>query len=245
MKALITGMNGTVAPVVANYYKAMGYDVVAYDRSILSIHNYDEVYEFIKKTQPKVLLHLALGPITWSQMLAKITKELNITLVYISSVSVYSNDQKGPFVVSDSPNPIDDYGLYKLNTEKAILSIYPEAYIMRIGWQIGESAGSNNMVDFFQKQMDTQGYIDASSRFFPSCSFIEDTAEAIFNVVSNHLPDTYLVNSNHKHSLFEIATYLKKWHPLFKIKETYDFTYDNRMFDVRVPIRKLDSIIPQ
>lgn len=243
MKVIITGMNGTVAPVVAEVYRQKGYEVVAYDRSITSIDNETEIKAFIKEHNPKIILHLALGPISWSEILSSITKELEITFVYISSVSVYSNDQKGPFVATDTPYPVEDYGIYKKASEEAIKAINPDAFILRIGWQIGHESGSNNMIDFFQKQMDRDGIIKASSKFYPSCSFIEDTALAIYEVVLNHVPDTYLVNSNHNYNLFEIATYLKRLHPLFRIKETTDFSYDNRMFDIRVPIKKL-SIIP-
>lgn len=241
MKAIITGMSGTVAPVVANLFKANGYEIVAYDRYITPIDDKVAIEAFIKKENPRIVLHLALGSQTWSSMLAEITKSLDIAFVYISTVSVFGNNQKGPFVVSDAPMPSDDYGKYKKASEDVVLKANPNSYIIRIGWQIGDAAGSNNMIDFFQKQMDESGFIKASSNFYPSCSFMPDTASAIYDIITNHQPGLYLVNSNHTYSLYEIATFLKTLHPLFKIEEDLTFKYDNRMFDARVDVKRLNA----
>lgn len=239
MKAIITGMNGTVAPVVAQTFKQHGYEIIPYDRSIIPVDDEEAILSFVQKHNPRVILHLALGPKEWGEMLAKICKELDITFVYISTVSVYSNAQKGPFVATDEPLPNDDYGKYKKASEDLIKAANDQSYILRIGWQIGTEAGSNNMIDFFQKQMNEHGVIKVSSRFYPSCSFITDTASAIYELITNHSPDLYLINSNHTYSLYEIGLYIKKKHPLFKFQEDQGFQYDNRMFDVRVPIKKM------
>ena len=239
MKAIITGMNGTVAPVVAQTFKSHGYEVIPYDRSIIPIDDYDAIYHFIKTHNPRIILHLALGPKSWGVMLAEIAKTLDITYAYISTVSVYSNEQKGPFVFTDEPIPNDDYGKYKKTSEDLIKAANDRSYILRIGWQIGTEAGSNNMIDYFQKQMNENGLIKVSSNFYPSCSFITDTADAIYELVTNHNPDLYLINSNHTYSLYDIGLYLKTIHPLLKFKDDPAFKYDNRMFDVRVPIKKL------
>lgn len=232
-------MNGTVAPVVANYFKANGYEVVAYDRYVVPVDDEEAIKAFIKEERPTVLLHLALGPQSWSKMLAAITKSLDIKFVYISTVSVFGNKQMGPFVITDVPKPSDEYGRYKKASEDDVLDANPNSYIIRIGWQIGEAAGSNNMIDFFQKQMDESNIIKASSNFYPSCSFIPDTAVAIYDIITKLSSGLYLVNANHTYSLFEIATFLIKRHPHFLVEEDTTFKYDNRMFDVRVDIKRL------
>lgn len=243
MKIIITGMNGTVAPWIAKVYKSKGYEIVSYDRNQVSTEDYEAILKFIETIDPRVIIHCALGPLAWAETLAKICHMLDITFVYTSTVSVYSNQQKGPFVVSDPVIPNDDYGTYKKNCEDACLAINPKSYILRLGWQIGYDANQNQMLNFIYEAMKKDGVCKLSSRFYPSASFLEDTAKAIYNVVLNLPPDIYLVNSNHKYSLYDIGLYLKKLHPLIKIEEDVEFIYDNRMFDIRVPIKKLSELI--
>ena len=219
MKIIITGMNGTVAPWIAKVYKSKGYEIVSYDRNQVSTEDYEAILKFIETIDPRVIIHCALGPLAWAETLAKICHMLDITFVYTSTVSVYSNQQKGPFVVSDPVIPNDDYGTYKKNCEDACLAINPKSYILRLGWQIGYDANQNQMLNFIYEAMKKDGVCKLSSRFYPSASFLEDTAKAIYNVVLNLPPDIYLVNSNHKYSLYEIGLYLKKLHPLIKIEE--------------------------
>ncbi|MCV2231859.1 sugar nucleotide-binding protein [Acholeplasma manati] len=243
MKVIITGMNGTVAPWIAKVYKSKGYEVVSFDRTKTNIDNEDAILKFIETQDPRVIIHCALGPVSWAESLARISRMLDITFVYTSTVSVYGNQQKGPFVVSDPVIPNDDYGTYKKQCEDACLAINPKSYILRLGWQIGYDEHNNQMLHYIHEKMKSEGVCKLSSRFYPSASFLEDTAQSIYAVVLNLPPDIYLLNSNHKYSLYEIGLYLKKQHPLIKIEEDLSFIYDNRMFDIRVPIKKLSELI--
>jgi dTDP-4-dehydrorhamnose reductase len=242
MKALFTGLNGTIAPVVAHYFKENSYEIIAYDRTKISTTNFIEIESFIKSSKPDMILHFAMGDPEWSRMLAKISKSLKIKFIYISTVSVYDSKHRGPFTIHDLPDATDDYGKYKLISEKIVKDENQDSYILRLGWQIGKTAGSNNMIDYMTKQMAEHGVIKASSKWYPSCSFMEDTAQSIYEIVHTLPHDTYLINSNTAYTFFEIACELTKLHPNFIIEETTDFIQDFRMFDERVPIRKLRSI---
>lgn len=243
MKVILTGLNGTVAPWISKHYTTNGYEVIPYDREVVPVDHYEAILRFIEQHDPRVVIHCALGPVEWAEMLAKICYMLQITFVYISTVSVYGNHQKGPFVVTDVAEPTDDYGKYKKDCEDRCLAINPKTYVLRLGWQIGYDEYQNQMLNYIHQAMKKDGVCTLSSRFYPSVSFLEDTAAAIYQVVLNLPPSLYLVNSNHQYSLYEIGLYLKRLHPLIKIKEDTQFQLDNRMFDVRVPIKKLSQLI--
>ena len=242
MKSLFTGLNGTIAPVVASYFKEHGYEIIAYDRTKISTTDFLEIEKFIKNCKPDIILHFAMGDPEWSGILAKISKNFNIKFIYISTVSVYDSSHRGPFTIHDLPDAIDDYGKYKRISEKKVMDENQDAYILRLGWQIGTKPGSNNMIDYLTKQMVEQGVIKASSKWYPSCSFLEDTAQSIYEIVHTLPHDTYLLNSNTAYTFFEIVVELTKLHPSFVVEETTDFIQDFRMFDERVPIRKLRSV---
>ena len=96
------------------------------------------------------------------------------------------------------------------------------------------------MFDFLAKQHSQNGYIEASSRWFPSCSFLKDTAETIVNTALVQPSGTYLANSNKQHSFYDIVNHLKQmYHMDWIVRESTSFTRDDRMTDERVVIKEL------
>ncbi|MDI6453184.1 sugar nucleotide-binding protein [Peloplasma aerotolerans] len=243
MKVMITGLNGTVAPEVAKYFYSKGAEIIQYKREEVTVENEMAIHSFLVKHKPDYFLHFAMGTPEWAGLLAKLTKELNIPFVYISTGSVYSGKQTAPITIDHQLDAEDEYGLYKIASEKAVIKQHSNAYILRIGWQIGNRPGSNNMIDFLYKQMEAHQVIKASTKWYPSCSFMEDTAAAIFDTIQNLKPDTYLMNSNDLYSFYDIAKYLATKHENLKVEKTNDFAQDTRMIDHRVNIKKMKEYI--
>lgn len=241
MKTIFTGMHGTVAPVVAHYFKEKGAHIITYDRSIISTNNFFEIESFIRMHQPDALLHFAMGAPEWAEMLAKICYQENIKFVFISTSSVYDTSVKGPITIKTKPHALDPYGSYKITSEEKVKSFNKDAYIIRIGWQIGHQPGSNQMIDFLTKTMEKDGVIEASKKWYPSCSFIEDSAEAIYDILTRLKPDTYLVNSNDGYSFYEIVSALKHIHPNFEVKPTEEPKMNHLMIDDRPKITRLSE----
>ncbi|WP_419871973.1 sugar nucleotide-binding protein [Candidatus Pristimantibacillus sp. PTI5] len=241
MKAIITGNNGAVAPYVNRELKSKNIEVTVWNRELVGINNEEEVYRFIEETNPDIFFHIATGPIEWLEYIARATKKLGIKLVFTSTVSVFSEDKTGPYKPDSSPDTVSSYGVYKILCEKLMKQIYPEAYILRLGWQIGSETGSNNMFDFLCRSQRDNSYIEASSQWYPSCSFLEETAETIVDLALNHKFDTYLLNSNRSYSFYDIVQYLKRLHRQdWKVIETNALVRDDRMFDNRVTLKPLD-----
>lgn len=242
MKMIFTGLNGTVAPVVANHFKKQGHEIVQFDRNVVSIDDPEAIETFIRTEEPDMVMHFATGPETWSEYLSEITHRLNVKFVYISTVSVYGDHQEGPFDVDVTPQPTDDYGRYKYNSERIVTSANKHAWIIRIGWQIGHYPGSNNMIDFLDKTMKEDGQITASEKFYPATSFIEHTAEGIEQAIAM-APSLYQVDSNDGLSFYEIVNKLKSRHPFLKVKKSESPAKDIRMRDSRITIPALSDAI--
>ncbi len=241
MKAIFTGLNGTVAPEVAKYFKAKGVEVIQYDRNVIPVDNEYEIESFLKLHQPDLFMHFAMGTPQWAGLLAKLSKKLKIKFIFISTVSVYSGKAKGPVTISTVPDAEDNYGKYKRTSEDTVLENNKDTYILRIGWQIGIKPGSNNMIDYLYKEMEKNGVVKASSKWYPSCSFMEDTSIGIYDAITNHPKGTYLINSNDSFSFYEIVKNLSKIHPILKVIEQKDFIQDIRMIDDRIQIKKLSE----
>lgn len=243
MRALLTGLNGTVAPVVADALEREGHDVVQYDRNKVSTEDETAIRTFIRKVNPDLLMHFAMGSTGWTAMLAGITYELDIQYVYISSVSVYDPAQRPkPFIKTLEPVPKDDYGTYKLKGEKVSRKDNPDTYIARLSWQIGHDKGSNTMIDHLYEQMEDKGVIEASSNFYPSAAFLEDTAKGLVKMLDRK-PGIYHLNTNRSLSFHGIVTMLKVLHPSFVIKKTQDPAIDVRMTDETLDMPSLEDTI--
>lgn len=212
MQAIITGMNGTVAPVLAQYLRKMGFSVLGWTRESVPVDNEKLIRIFLEENRPDWICHLATGSSDWAELIARLCEEYQIKLLYTSSVSVFSNEQTGPFAVTAEPIPNDDYGKYKLECERRISALNPSLLITRLGWQIGDSPGSNNMLDFLYQRHKEAGKISVSVNWFPGCSFLQDTAEILYELMRDYDAGLYHLDANPGMSLYDIAQALKKKH---------------------------------
>ena len=245
-KAFITGITGTVAPYLKKELEENGYQVFDKHFRINEDIDLEELKVYIKDIKPDVIYHLALGPVSFAETLATYAKENNIKFVYISTVSVFEDNQGGPYYKETEITVSNDYGKYKHECEKAVYNIYKESYILRIGWQMSEKAddSTNNMFRFVKDNLNESNEITVSNKFYPSVSFLDDTAKALRTTVENNQPDLYLINSNLNMSLFELLNYhKKKFNKDWIIKEDNSFSRNDIMIDERVEVFKLKQSV--
>lgn len=240
MKAILTGMNGTVAPVVAKTLQRHGIEPIAWNRSKVSTSDEAEMRDFIKSVRPHYFLHIGMGAVEWAETLARLCGEYSIPFLFTSTVSVFSDDVTGPITPDTPPDASDEYGAYKRACEETIARTNPGSQIVRLGWQIGDTEGSNNMMDYFVNEMNQKGVITASTHWYPSCSFLEDTAEALFEVLTKRGPGLYQLNGNTSYSLYDIATALNELHGLeWQVERADEPKRDNRMVDTEITIQPI------
>ena len=250
MKVIVTGGRGTVGSALASFLSARGDQVVLWDRAAVPIDRYQPMEDFVRREKPDVLFHLAIASQStgkpneswlvnyeWTSELAWITRQLGVRFIFTSSVMVFSDNAKGPFTLESVPDAPGGYGYEKRMAEQRVFHQNPDATVVRLGWQIGERAGSNNMIDYFEKQQ----VITASRRWFPACSVVTDTAATLASLTT---PGLYMIDANKQWNFFEIAGALNMKHGnRWKIVPTDDFVFDQRMIDPRVRIRPLNATL--
>ena len=254
---MITGASGAVGGTLAHLLQGQGWDVVAWDRTAVSLTDLPDMQSYLEFEYPDILFHLATATeptgleneswvvnVEWTENLARLCRQLGIQFVFTSSVMVFSNDAKGPFTPESQPDAAEGYGYEKRTAEQRVLTVNPRAIVARLGWQIGDTPGSNNMIDFFTRQMAEEGEIRASRQWYPAASFLEDTAVALTHL-SNNGRGLYLLDANERWNFYEIATTLNELHGRpWRITPTDDFVYDQRMFDGRSRIPSLRERLP-
>jgi dTDP-4-dehydrorhamnose reductase len=229
-------MNGTVAPVCAARLRALGHDPVAWDRAQWPIDSEALVTEAIAASGAEAVFHIATGPLNWANWIARSCAQRSLGLMHTSSVSVYGAHQRGPLSVTNIPEPDDDYGRYKLEGERMILDACPSAAVFRIGWQLGDSPGSNNMVEYFHRNYQENGVVRVSRHWIPASSRLEDTAECLCRHYFEGFSGIYHVDGNPGLSLYDIALFAV---PEFPVEALEEPVRDNLMVDTRIQIKSL------
>jgi dTDP-4-dehydrorhamnose reductase len=242
MNVLITGMNGTVAPVIAQQLQAAGHELTVWDRQRTPPEDESAARAFILESHPDWFLHVATGSLDWAQMAAQTCAENDIRFLFTSSVSVFDGNQGAPLTVNTEPRATDDYGRYKLEGERRVLAAHPAALVVRLGWQIGTTTTGNHMLAHLHRTATEHGMIEASTRWIPSCAYLEDSADALHGLMRDAASGVYQLEGNPGLSFHEIVTRLNQWHGFgWNVQATQTPEMDNRMSDPRVKMRFIDT----
>jgi dTDP-4-dehydrorhamnose reductase len=248
MKALITGIHGTVGNALNQYLQSEGCETVGWDRDKVPVLDYYRMEAFIRETAPDLFFHLAIASkpagleneswkinYEWPSELAWITRLLHIPFLVTSTAMVFGDNTPPPLSMETIPNAESGYGYEKRRMEERVLFQNPDARIVRLGWQIGTSSGSNHMVDYLEKEQRDKGCIEASTRWYPACSFLDDTVPVLLDVLTRKPPGIYMADSNLKWSFYEIAVALnEKLKKNWKVLPSERFVFDQRLVDPRI-----------
>lgn len=153
MKVLVTGANGMLGQDLCPILEDAGCFVIKTDIDDLDITNENMTNEIISKVHPDLIIHAAaytnvdraeedlekarLINSEGTKNIAKAAQKINATIVYISTDYVFDGEKSKPYTKDDIPNPINNYGLTKLEGELAIQEYCEKFYIARTSWLYG------------------------------------------------------------------------------------------------------------
>ena len=144
-KIVFTGGNGRFAEEIKKIKNQ--YEVFYPSKKELNILNVKTIKNYLQKTRPKVLIHMAglSRPMKQHEKnisksidlniigtcnIVKVCKKNNIKLIYFSTGYVYEG-KKGNYKETDPVKPFNNYGLSKLGGECAV-KMYSNSLILRI-----------------------------------------------------------------------------------------------------------------
>lgn len=153
MKILVTGANGMLGQDLCPILEDVGAFVIETDIDTLDITKPEDVNNILTETRPDMVIHCAaytnvdraeedfetakLINVTGTENVAKVCGKLDIPLIYISTDYVFDGTKKAPYTPDDTPNPINNYGLTKLQGEEAVKKYCEKYYIARTSWLYG------------------------------------------------------------------------------------------------------------
>ena len=162
---LLIGKNGQLAGALQANAENFGFAVMAYDRTEMDVTNWSQVAEKLALVKPDILINTSAYQVVQQceenplqamainflavQNLARVCKKENIIFVTYSSDYVFDGEKGGTYEESDTPNPLQIYGLSKLAGEHAALSVYPEkSFVIRTSALYGGKNGSPEKGNF-------------------------------------------------------------------------------------------------
>lgn len=172
MSFFITGGLGQLGFELNRILSKEGIETFSPSRTLLDITLNEEVkqafYTFKSFYRPKGVIHCAAythvdgcelnpnwayGVNTWGSLLmAKESAKYNLPFIFISTDYVFDGEKGRPYREDDTPYPINVYGKSKLLAEEAILSYYPNSYIIRTSWLFGIN-GHNFILSILKKAL--------------------------------------------------------------------------------------------
>ena len=235
MKWLVTGLNGTLAPVLARKAAAQGVDVLAWNRHEVPPDDEAAAQAWLQASRPDAIAHLGMGSAEWAGRLALHAARHDLPFVFTSTAMVFHHEPDGPHAPGDARTALDDYGRYKIACEDAVRTAHPGASIARIGWQIDPAQPGNNMLMALDQWQASQGQVGASRRWKPACSFMADTAPALAALLRRPVPGVVHLDSNaaHGHSFLDIVLALRAafGRDHWVVQANDDYVHDQRLVD--------------
>ncbi len=160
-KILVTGVKGQLGYDITRELRERGFsNVCGIDIDDLDIANENDVHVFLNKIRPSIVIHAA----AWTSVdkaeqmpekvyevnamgtkyIAESCKEINATMVYISTDYVFDGKGTTPFEVDDPKNGLSVYGKSKSLGEDYVTFNLSNYYIIRTSWVFG--INGNNFV---------------------------------------------------------------------------------------------------
>ena len=179
MKVAVIGANGQLGNDVAAAFKSNKDEVVPLNHPDIELSNIDSVSAKLKEVRPQIVVNTAAmhhvencerepekafavnG--TGSRNLAVISRELDATLMHVSTDYVFDGGKTTPYEESDAPNPLNVYGNTKLAGEYFVRTTAPKHFVVRTAAIYGKNPcrakGGLNFIELMLKLARERGQV--------------------------------------------------------------------------------------
>lgn len=218
MKILIIGKTGQLGSALLKDALTLEHDVFAPSKQELDILNEDSFLNAMIHYKPEVIINTAafhnvplceIEPVKAFQSnciavkkMAEISNEFDSWFISFSTDYVFSGEKQKPYVESDTPGPLQIYGLSKLAGEYGALS-YKKSIIIRTcglyGIQGAKSKGGN-FVDNRIKDSNQMARIEISNDQTVSPTYAGDLSKAVLQLIAHTSKESgiyHLVNEGY------------------------------------------------
>ena len=219
MKVLVTGVGGQLGYDVIKELEKRNINCIGADRAEFDITDYEAAHKFIIDYMPDAVIHCSaytavdkaedeselchLVNAVGTENIAKISKEIDAKMIYISTDYVFDGTKDGLYEVDDVPNPINVYGKTKLAGEIAVQEILEKYFIVRISWVFG--INGNNFVKTMLRLGKERSELNVVADQFGSPTYTVDLAILLVDMIQTEKYGIYHVTNEGECSWAEFA----------------------------------------
>ena len=219
MKVLVTGFGGQLGYDVIKELEKRKFDCFGADRAEFDITDFEAAHKFITNYMPDAVIHCSaytavdkaedepelchLVNAVGTENIAKICKEIDAKMIYISTDYVFDGTKDGYYDVDDMPNPLNVYGKTKLEGEIAVQKILEKYFIVRISWVFG--INGNNFVKTMLRLGKERSELNVVADQIGSPTYTADLAPLLIDMIQTKRYGIYHATNESECSWAEFA----------------------------------------
>ena len=201
MKVLVTGVKGQLGYDVVNELENRGHTAIGVDIEEMDITDSDSVNRVLLSENPDAVIHCAAWTAVdlaededkqekvrkvnavGTENIAKVCKELDCKMIYISTDYVFDGQGDRPWEPDDERKPLNVYGVTKYEGELAVEKWLEKYYIVRIAWVFG--VNGNNFIKTMLKLGKSHSNLTVVSDQIGSPTYTVDLAILLVDMVES------------------------------------------------------------
>lgn len=158
MKVMVTGATGMLGQDVVRVLLEQGHVCLGVSSRDFDLRDGAAVLSAVKAFRPEAIVHCAAytavdlaesEPVACCEInamgtlhIARAAVAVDAKLLFVSTDYVFDGGGSAPREVTDKPQPLNVYGLSKLQGEDAARSLVSKHFILRVSWLFGHGGGN-------------------------------------------------------------------------------------------------------
>ena len=221
MKVLVTGAEGMLGTDLCQVME-QEHEVLPVGSNDMDVRDRDAVRKKTTDSDPDLVVHLAaltdvdrcerepkqafLTNTIGTQNVVLACQELDIPIVYVSTISVFDGTKPEPYTEFDQPNPRSYYSLSKYQAERIVRSLLQRYYIIRAGWMFGGGEKDKKFIARILTLARDRSEVRVVNDKFGSPTYTVDFARGIMALIATGQYGVYhMVNTGQPASRYAVA----------------------------------------
>lgn len=220
MKVLVTGVKGQLGYDVMNELAKRGHTGIGVDVEEMDITDAAKVEQVIKESEVEAVIHCAAYTAVdaaednaelchkinaeGTENIAKVCKELDLKMIYISTDYVFNGEGTRPWEPDDEREPLNVYGQAKYEGELAVEKYLEKYYIVRIAWVFG--VNGKNFIKTMLNLSETHDELSVVNDQIGSPTYTYDLAKLLVDMVETDKYGRYHATNEGLCTWYEFAT---------------------------------------
>src|SRR6266852_4315298 len=225
MKVIVIGGNGQLGSDVVRAFADDGDDVRALCHEDVEVSNLDSVAACVRALRPDCIVNTAamhhvetcereaqksfdvnaLG----ARNLALVARDVQATLVHVSTDYVFDGSKHAPYVENDTPLPLNVYGCSKLAGEHFVRTVAPKHFVLRTsaiyGKQPCRAKGGLNFIELMLKLARERGEVRVVDSEFVTPTSTAELARQMVALSRSNFYGLYHATAEGSCSWYEFA----------------------------------------